>query len=220
MRPYPLRDSNPENLQPECNTYSIPSSGHRSSRNSFMIFLSGSRTPGGIRTHRVTVLSCVHMPFCYRCIYPRTDSNRYSCGLKPHASACWATGAYMDLVIVVAIVIVALFFNLFSKIFLLLFCPCACTDRYIYFVFKARYGLRSRSASLEDWNAANYTYRASGREVPCMSTALWRAFFHLPILSFNVLQFPLHSTVRELNPFDRLERPASVSVRITAVNTR
>ena len=31
-----------------------------------------------------------------------------------------------------------------------------------YSVLRARYGLRSRSASLEDWNAANYTYRAFG----------------------------------------------------------
>ena len=36
-----------------------------------------------------------------------------------------------------------------------------------YLFLRARYGLRSRSASLEDWNAAYYTYRAFGERSAC-----------------------------------------------------
>ena len=54
-------------------------------------------------------------------------------------------------------------------------------------------------------------------EVPVFIIRKLFPYESLPILYCVVLQISLHSTVRELNPCDWLERPASVSVRITAV---
>ena len=56
-------------------------------------------------------------------------------------------------------------------------------------------------------------------EVPVIIIRKLFPYESLPILCCYVLQISLHSTVRELNPCDWLERPASVSVRITAVYT-
>ena len=77
---------------------------------------------------------------------------------------------YLPLVMIGQAIIIDFHFRFpfsFIHVYSYRFCPCACTDRCFIKFSRARYGLRSRSASLEDWNAAYYTYRAFGERSAC-----------------------------------------------------
>ena len=114
-----------------------------------------------------------HAPVCIR-RGSNSQSRSRARGLKPRAYTISATDAYhihfSDFR--VAIVIAAFLFPPYNNVCCYFFCPRACTGRYNILFSRARYGFRSRSPGLEDRYAANYTYRAWGREVPVSSPLL------------------------------------------------
>ena len=126
------------------------------------------------------LMRCIFQ-FCYRGIsvshkrtYPRTDSDRHSCGLKPHASTIWTTGAWFYTGYRVVIAVVTCFFPFFYLFIpLYLISSCVPVQEEIYFVIKARCGTWTRTPGLEDRNATNHTDRAFGERSACFCSPIW-----------------------------------------------